>query len=244
MKNMKQAAFGFIAGAMCMVSVTAFGAYEQITATLFQDVIIKVDGEAMATPSDQPILNYQGYTYVPLRFVSEALRADVNWDIASRVVDITSDKKTYVKEVPVEKIVYVEKGELDDDDVVYEKLPVSDRQNDHKVQVTSISRNESPGYTKVFLNIENLSQNDQVQLVTNSAKLTVDGEEIDAYPSYRYWDQSWETSYIEYDDEREGYLIFNAIPSDYEKVDLSFTLRTNDGETEDYTFHFINRAKE
>ena len=101
MKKWKPAVFGFIAGAMTMVTVTALGAYSQVTVSLFPDVTFRFDGERVASPSDQPVLNYQGYTYVPLRFVAETLNAEVNWDAAARLVDVVSDKKTYIKEVPV-----------------------------------------------------------------------------------------------------------------------------------------------
>ncbi len=244
MKKWKPAVFGFIAGAMTMVTVTALGAYSQVTVSLFPDVTFRFDGERVASPSDQPVLNYQGYTYVPLRFVAETLNAEVNWDAAARLVDVVSDKKTYIKEVPVEKIVYVEKDEMDSDTVVYEKLPAKERQNDHVVTVTGISRDETTGYTKVFINVENRSDSDVIQVVPSSAELTVDGEQYDVFSLTRYWDQKWETSDIQYDEERDGYLIFDLIPEDYEKVDLTFTIRTQGGDTEKYTFHFINEVED
>ena len=78
MKNIKGVAMGFVAGALCMVSVTAFAAYPQVMTSVLNDVLFQINGEKVASPSDQPVLNYNGYTYVPVRYVSEALGAEVN----------------------------------------------------------------------------------------------------------------------------------------------------------------------
>jgi S1-C subfamily serine protease len=69
-------------------------------------IIIKIgskdayrDGQLI--PLDVPASIIDRRTYVPLRFVSEALGADVNWNAASRTVIITHtkllEKKTYVE---------------------------------------------------------------------------------------------------------------------------------------------------
>lgn len=235
MKNFKTLVIGFVAGATCMVSVTAFANYADITAKLFNDVTFTFDGTKVASPSEQPVLNYNGYTYVPLRFVAETLGATVNWDIATRDIDVQSDKKTYIKEVEVEKIVYVEK-DPSSDTAVYSKLPQSARQNNHKIQVTGVDRNTVSQYTKLFVNVENLNQQG-VQLVPSTSKLIVDGKEVDRFKIPSQWDTSWETKYIEYDDENDGYLIFDLIDEDYERLELSFDLRDIEGKTETYTFY-------
>ena len=237
MKKFKSAAMGFVAGAMCMVSVTAFAAYNDITVKLFNDVTFTFDGVKTASPSDQPVLNYNGYTYVPLRYVAETLNAKVNWDIPTRNIDVQSDKKTYIKEVEVEKIVYVDKDEVDEDKVVYSKLPVKAKKNDHTVEVTGVSRDEVSKYTKIFIDLENDNSNG-VQLVPSSSKLVVDGEEVDRFPIVHQWDTTWETKYIETDEENEGYLIFNLVDEDYTNMHLSFNLRDIEGTIETYDFYF------
>ena len=70
MKKFKGAAIGFIAGALSMVTVTAFAAYSEGPATLLNDVLFTFNGETKASPSDQPVLNYNGYTYLPVRYVA------------------------------------------------------------------------------------------------------------------------------------------------------------------------------
>ncbi len=241
MKNAKSAAMGFVAGALCMVSVTAFAdSYPEIMAKLFNDVVVKVDGEYKEPPADQPILNYNGYAYVPLRYVSETLGATVNFDIPTRTIDIQSDKRTYVKEVPVEKIVYVDKDDPNYDKVekkkTYEELPVKSKKNDHTVEVTGVTRDEGMSYTKIFLNVEN-DNNYGCQIVPSECTLVVDGEEVPKYNVVRLWDQSWSLSDIQYDDEREGFLLFDLIDEDWETATLEVKLLSNEeGKEEVHTF--------
>lgn len=239
MKKFRNAAAGFVAGALCMVSVTAFGAYSDVTAKLFNDVTFKFDGVATASPANQPVLNYNGYTYVPIRYVSDNLGATIDYDIATRVIDIQSDKKTYIKEVPVEKIVYVEKDSDEAKSIVtYDSLPQKSKKNKHTVEVTSVSRDPFIGYTKIFLDVDN----DNVvrcQMIPSKATLVVDGEEVNASKLVTRWDDGWSTSDIQYDDSYEGYLLFDLIDEEWTNADLTVTLREA-GSTKDevHTFHF------
>ena len=239
MKNFKGAAMGFVAGALCMVSVTAFAAYSDVTVKLFNDVTFKFDGVAKASPSDQPVLNYNGYAYVPIRYVSDNLGATINYDIATRVIDIQSDKKTYIKEVEVEKIVYVEKDSDEAESIVtYDTLPIKSKKNKRTVEVTGISRDEYNVNTKIFVDVDNDNEVG-VQLIPRKATLVVDGEEVDASVLVNKWDNGWSTSDIEYDNSYEGYLLFNLIDEEWTNAHLTITLRQT-GSTEDevHTFHF------
>ncbi|MDH7578394.1 MAG: copper amine oxidase N-terminal domain-containing protein, partial [Bacillota bacterium] len=70
------------------------GATQTVTATRGNTVIVLVIGRSTATVNnrsillDQPALLLHGRTMVPLRFVSEALGAEVNWDGATQTVTI------------------------------------------------------------------------------------------------------------------------------------------------------------
>lgn len=239
MKNFKSVAMGFVAGALCMVSVTAFAAYSDVTAKLFNDVTFKFDGEAKASPADQPVLNYNGYAYVPIRFVSDNLGATINYDIATRIIDIQSDKKTYVKEVEVEKIVYVEKDSEEGSKLnTYDSLPSKSKKNKHTVEVTGVSRDTYESNTKIFVDVDNDSEMG-VQLIPSKATLVVDGETVNASILVNKWDNGWSTSDIDSDESYEGYLLFNLIDEEWNKADLTVTLRAT-GSTEDevHTFHF------
>lgn len=237
MKKFKNLVIGFVAGAMCMSGISAYAEYSSVSASVFDDVTFVFDGERTASPSDLPVLNYNNYTYVPLRYVAETLGAKVEWKIPTRTIDIISDKKTYVKEVEVEKIVYVEKGEVDNDTAVYSKLPLKAKDNRQIVEVLGVSRDEGAHYTKIFISVENKGQFG-IQVIPSSGKLTVDGVEVKTFAMPRYWDDSWETSYIENDEEREGYLCFDLIDEDYEKIALEFQVRDLEDEITTYNFYF------
>lgn len=246
MKNIKSVAMGFVAGALCMVSATAFAAANgDITVKLFNDVTFKFDGVRTASPSDQPVLNYNGYAYVPIRYVSETLGADVNWDIPTRTIDIQSDKRTYVKEVEVEKIVYVKEGDENYDEAIedakkinYEALPVRSRKNDHILEFTGVSRDEDSLFTKLFLNLENKNEFG-CQVVPGESTLIIDGEEVSRHELVRLWDDSWSTSDIDYDEEHEGFLLFKLIDEEWETGTLKVVVRSNsDGKEETHTFNF------
>jgi hypothetical protein len=72
------------------------GTARTVTATRGSDVIVLTIGASTATfngvsrPLNQPAVIVGGSTLVPLRFVSEALGADVRWDGATQTVTITS----------------------------------------------------------------------------------------------------------------------------------------------------------
>ncbi len=244
MKNLKGVAVGFVAGAMCMVSVTAaFAAYPQVMTSVLNDVLFQINGEKVASPSDQPVLNYNGYTYVPVRYISEALGADVNWDPATKLVSVDLEPEVVEKVVEVEVPVYVE--DPDKVSVSYSELPVSVTKNEFKVSVSAVTRDKGLSWTKFYVECLNKTTQDKsFTIVNSSAELTVDGKKYDLYVSPTKWDQQWGASYIKKvtsdSDRTEGFLLFELIPSDWKKADLSFDVMDNDGDLTTYTYHIIN----
>ncbi len=75
---MKKFIAGLIIGATLMSSM-AFAADSKIE-VLFQPLKYYFDGVQKTTPADQAGFVYKGTTYVPLRFVAEALDKEVQWD--------------------------------------------------------------------------------------------------------------------------------------------------------------------
>ena len=126
--KIKSAIFGFIAGALSMATIgTVIGADTVVVGTLKPDISFKVDGTVSQAPRSMSPINYNGYTYVPVRYIGEMLGCNVEWNAYGNmvIVDYPEDK---IKEVEVikevEKIVYVEKGESVDG-TVYSTLPVT-----------------------------------------------------------------------------------------------------------------------
>ncbi|MCI1930622.1 MAG: copper amine oxidase N-terminal domain-containing protein [Clostridia bacterium] len=248
MKNFKTAAAGFVAGALCMVTVTAMAAYSDVTAKLWNDVTFRFNNERVASPSDQPVLNYRGYTYVPLRFVSEQFGADVNYDSNLKTVSVDYKPKVVEKQVPVVKEVpvYIKDDSKTDGSAVYQTLPIKVTDGDYSVEVTGFTRNASLAYTKALVTVKNKGD-DYIQLVPSESKLTVDGEDVPLCKILSRWDNSWSTGdiYSEDDDdgEKDGYVSFELCNEDYEKMDLTLVIRNNTtGEDKPYTFHFIEKG--
>lgn len=244
MKKYKGVAMGFVAGAMCMVSVTAMAAtYAKVQATVLNDVFFKFNGEVVASPSDQPVLNYNGYTYLPVRFVGESLDADVNWDPAKRMVSIDLEPEVVEKVVEVEVPYYV----TDPDKVQgsYEELPVKYAKDEFEVKVNAFMVDKELNRTKIALSCYNKSTKGKAFTIVNgSAKLVVDGNEVDLYPIPSKWDQQWGRSYItkiSKDSERtEGFLMFEYIKPDWEKAELTFDVMERSGEKNTYKYKIYN----
>lgn len=84
---------------VCSMAIGALGAtgFQKIEAYLNHDLKIELKGEAW-TPEQTPI-TYEGYTYLPVRAVGEALDVHIGYDNATKTVFIgESDSKEEPKE--------------------------------------------------------------------------------------------------------------------------------------------------
>ena len=94
---MKKIVLIILAVALFLTSVgiiLASSGNKTITIT-YRNISIYIDG-TKKVPDDEPFI-YNGRTYVPLRFVSEALDKEVKWDGATNRIDI-NDKSTSTEE--------------------------------------------------------------------------------------------------------------------------------------------------
>jgi Copper amine oxidase N-terminal domain len=85
-KKYKQLIAGIVIGSV----VAGSGAtYAALNATIV-NYKFKFDGVSKSVPAGYSVLNYQGRTYVPARFVAENLGATVGWDGSTQTVLFTS----------------------------------------------------------------------------------------------------------------------------------------------------------
>ena len=159
------------------------------------------------------------------------------------MVSVDIELEVVKKVVEVEVPVYV--NDPDKVSVSYSELPISVTKNEFKVSVSAITRDKGLGWTKFYVECLNRTTQDKsFTIVNSSAELTVDGEEYKLYASPSKWDQQWGASYIKKaksdSDRTEGFLLFELIPSDWEKADLSFDVMDNEGTRTTYTYHIIN----
>ncbi|MDF2923924.1 MAG: hypothetical protein K0R57_2838 [Paenibacillaceae bacterium] len=80
-------ACGLVAGAIIASSTTAFAA-DFIQAALYPIKLV-INGEEQKLPEEYSILNYNGHTYVPLRFITENVGGKVGFKEAPTYEDTT-----------------------------------------------------------------------------------------------------------------------------------------------------------
>lgn len=233
MKKWKVALTGFVIGVILTTPALA-NAYKIVQAQLMHDVLFNINGKAAGSPSNQPVLNYNGYIYVPVRFVSESMDCDVNFDAITKKVTITSPEPEVVEKVvekEIEKIVYVDKTD-DPDYVVYSKLPVTVYKDGYEITLRTVMMDDEDGggvkRTRTYLTVENTDVN-KITVMPYEAKLTLDGVEYDvSNTGGGRWDDAWTNAIFE-EEEQEGYILFNGVDYDYSKGTLEFQVSSNDG---------------
>jgi hypothetical protein len=90
LNKIKYTTLGFILGAILFMGlgfIYANSNAEEILAH-FNNIKITVNGERISLPDAQPFIDENGRTQVPVRFVSEALGADVGWDGNTKTVTV------------------------------------------------------------------------------------------------------------------------------------------------------------
>ncbi|MDQ1910708.1 stalk domain-containing protein [Paenibacillus sp. GD4] len=85
---MKKFVLGLLCGAILAASTTLY-ASDEIRATLFP-VTFQFNGETKDLGSRFAVLNYDGHTYVPVRFMAEQLGAGARYDETTRTVSVQS----------------------------------------------------------------------------------------------------------------------------------------------------------
>jgi hypothetical protein len=129
---------GLFIGAAAMVAVPAFGAAKQYVLTLFERPVV-VNGQAY-TDASQPILNYNGRTYVPLAKVGELTGVPVKWNEQLKRVEIGGKPATYEEVIVSERDLNPGSGGSSATD------GPAGRKNDNLKPDTEIIREEKPGY--------------------------------------------------------------------------------------------------
>jgi len=83
---MKKFFVGVVVGAV-LATGTTVAASDSLKAMLFP-VKLVINGETKETSSEVPVVNINGSTYVPLRFMAEAMDATVGWQEESQTVKV------------------------------------------------------------------------------------------------------------------------------------------------------------
>ena len=193
LNKIKYTTLGFILGTMLFMGlgfIYANSNAEEILAH-FNNIKIIVNGQQVEMDDDdvEPFI-YEGRTMVPVRFVSEALGADVNWDNKTKTVIINSknnikleknenftEPENFIQMLPEDKpkqtvdgitIYYFnEAGEYDNNGMPYVNLSsVIKRYNDLSVEPNT-NKNIDLYYKVILikdLEIKSINSNDRMTL--------------------------------------------------------------------------------
>ena len=91
-KTIKGFAMGLVVGVSLMLATSVFADTIKDYVLVKADYSIYVNNDLYQS-DEQPILNYEGHTYVPLRAISELLDVGIKWDYDLRRVNISHEKE-------------------------------------------------------------------------------------------------------------------------------------------------------
>ena len=91
-KTMKGLALGVVIGALAMLPIYSFA--NSLAQYFLVDARYPILVDENVYQGDLPILNYEGYTYVPLRTMSELLNVNIFWNETLKRVEITHGNPT------------------------------------------------------------------------------------------------------------------------------------------------------
>ena len=118
LNKIKYTTLGFILGVILFMGLGFIYANSNTGEILahFNNIKITVNGQQIETDVKAPPFIYNDRTYVPLRFVSEALGADVGWDSKTKTAIINSKNNNTLQEEEEEVIISKDNIKLEKDE--------------------------------------------------------------------------------------------------------------------------------
>lgn len=240
--KIKMLVAGFVMGSLTMLSVSAFGDGNFISAVRGEFVNFKFDGMPKLIPSDYatPSIVYEDRIYVPARFIAEQLGATVNWNAKDTTVEITSPAPKVVEKEVIKEVVK-EVPVLAQETRSYTSLPIKKQNKNFAIEVTGIyGKKDDETYTKIYLSVDSTSNARPILLDYSSIEVEVDGKAYsvnDVAQIYR--DSKWFNT-IYQDESKSGYITIKAIPKDAKYIHMKLKMNYNDGQSdyEEYEFNF------
>lgn len=93
LKKYKQLLIGIVIGSVVSTAGAVLAVSNSVTALLEDHIKFIFNGVQKQVPDGYAVLNYEGRTYVPTRFIAEQMGADVDWDAKKETVIIKSKDK-------------------------------------------------------------------------------------------------------------------------------------------------------
>ena len=207
------------------VQVFAQDAVQKITASVRNDYTIQYNGETQTLPPTYHILSYQDRTYLPIRYISDLLGADIDWDAKTNTITI-EQKKTTLDTI---------------DTTVYGKLPQSVETLNYRITAAILMEDQEKG-DRLYLHLKNKCDT-VLRLDQSSVVFDIDGKEYPySYVDSLNYDKRWYTKYLEKDEEMEGYIRLPKEADGAEKITITLNL-TQDNVKEPIPVTFRISAK-
>lgn len=156
--KMKKLVLGLLVGLMIGSAGTAFAAQNQYVQAVFSKFTLLVNGEYRNLEQDP--LVYNGYTYLPVRTVSELLNYELNYNADTKTIILNARHS-----VPV-----VEEPESNEERIAKEKFRLNNLIKSEKERLTELKENlskieNSGGATDDVLNsARNMVKNSEQRL--------------------------------------------------------------------------------
>lgn len=188
--------------------------------------------EEKALPDGYTVLEYGGHTYIPTRFVSEMLGAEVNWNNQEQTVEINMLKSDPCQNTNPEN------------QEVYQVLPQAQTKDDIRVEVYDIKKEDDR--TNIYLRVKNLKS----QPIQFEQQDTYFKSEIEVYKNTDvddtiiYWkDKNWYHD-IREDETKEGYVTLPPFEDYIKEGKLYLNVFQNDGSNLKTNFEFNIKFEE
>lgn len=223
----------------------------KVSAVIANHVWFQFDGKTVPISGEYTVLNYQGRTYVPARFIAENLGAEVTWDATTNRISIESPKvecpeppaqKPDAQKEPSEpdKNKDQDKDKDTNDNKRYNKLPMSAIKDKVWVYISGVNVDKDDKVTWVYVEVENKGT-ENIQLDQRATKILSDGETYyqKDVRAVHDTDANWYNDIQE--DEKVSGFIKMPLPKKAEKWgDMTLTLKVlkNDGSGDTIEFNF------
>lgn len=219
---MKNNCKSFIAGMLIgSISFGTLGVYALNKITAYEDgyYMYKFNGKVLDMPKDMTNIVYNDRSYVPVRFITEALGATVNWNEKEKIIDINLPKPEPEKiEVQVPVLVPCEQQDN------YRELPVDVEEKDFRFTITGIANDNNE--TRVFITIENKGI-DPIEFNSLDTVLTVGAKDYLAKDvPFSMIDNRW-FQHIKEDEKVQGYILFNKIDDGNKNITMNLNFTKN-----------------
>lgn len=240
MKNFKVYISGLLSGIIIASGFTAFASPVLISAYTDNDFKYEVNGKEKQMDLGYSTLVYGGRSYVPVRFVAEALGAKVDYDGDNKKISFKLEKEpAKVDETSCKEYVdkaLEEQNKEEKDNRVYESTPIKKTYKDFTVTMTGYSKKEG-NLDRIYLELENKSSDLPLKFNVMDSVIQVGKDEYRADDVYSEIDVNMFKD-VKKDETLRGYISFPLLPDEAKNGVFKIRVVTNGYRQDVYDLEF------